>query len=428
MLKTVKKMLGIAAKHRILITAGTIIFIIGLGIYAVLNPQPAKYTYITQPVQEGTLINDVSGTGNLAYAQSSAVNSQVSGTVSAINVSQGDTVTAGESLFSISNPSLSDTADKLYATYLKDKSSVSGDQTLIIQDQNNLNNDNASIATDQQPTASPSQQQALANAQQQQAVDSRQLATAQLALTADLANELADWSAYSTQLTTINEENVVSPINGMVASINVAPGQNVSGSAGGAAAANNPEILIVSPSSLDASITLNEVDAVKVQTGQTVQLSFNAIPGLSLTGTVASISPLGTISQGVVTYSATVALSVANPQLKSGMSVSANITTEAKNNVISVPSTAIKTNSSGGQYVQILSKGKPLNVDVQTGIVTNNGTEITHGLSVGEAVITQTISSKLPKSLSSPLNGSNLLKLNGGGSGRGGAKAHAGKL
>ena len=60
MLKTVKKMLSIAAKHRILITAGTIIFIIGLVIYAVLNPQPAKYTYITQPVQEGTLINDAS--------------------------------------------------------------------------------------------------------------------------------------------------------------------------------------------------------------------------------------------------------------------------------------------------------------------------------------------------------------------------------
>ena len=421
-------MLGLAGNHRALITVCTVIIVAtGVGIFTIFNPSSVKYTYITQPVKEGTLINDVSGTGNLTYAQSSAVNSQVSGTVSTINVNQGYTVTAGESLFSISNPSLSVTADKLYATYLKDKQAVSADQTLIIQDQNNLNNDNANITTDQQPTATPTQQQALANAQQQQSVDSKQLATAQAALTADTANKSADWAAYSTQLTTVSEENVVAPINGMVASINISTGQYVSGSAAGAAATNNPEVLIVNPSSLEVSTTLNEVDAVKVQAGQTVQLSFNAIPGLNLTGTVSSINPIGTTTQGVVTYNATVVLSAPNSQLKSGMSVTANITTEAKNNVISVPSTAIKTNSSGGQYVQILSQGKPVNVNVQTGVVTNNGTEVTSGLKVGEAVITQTISSNLPKPLNNSSSGGSLLKLNGGGGGRGGAKGGAGK-
>ncbi len=423
-----KRTISLASSHRALLTIGFVVVIIGTGSYLAFSPSSVKYTYITQPVQQGTLINDVSGTGNLIYGQSSVINSQVSGTVTNINVQPGHMVTAGESLFNVQNSSLLATADKLYATYLQDKQAVSNDETSITQDENNLNNDNATVAADQSPTATPSQQQSLATAVQQQTVAVQQLTTARLALAADQATEQADWAAYSVQLTTIDESNITAPINGLVVSVNISPGQYVSGSAGSAAAANNPEILIVSPSSLEAAITLNEVDAVKVQPGQTVQLSFNAIPGLNLTGTVASVNPVGTITQGVVTYNVVVTLSTLNAQLKSGMSLTANITTEAKNNVISVPSIAIKTNSSGKQYVQLLENAKPVNVYIQTGLVTNNGTQVTSGLKVGELVITQTISSQPPQSLNQA-SGSSLLKLNGGGGGKGGgAKARAGKL
>jgi len=425
-----KRILSLIAKHRSLLIIGSIVIIIGIGVYAVLNPQPIKYRYITQPAEQGTLINDVVGTGNLTYAQSSDVNSQVSGTVSNITVQAGQMVTAGQPLFSILNNGLAAATDKLYASYLQDKQAVSSDQTLIIQEQNSLNNDNANVANDQASTATPSQQQSLATAEQQQIVARQQLSTAQLALTADQATERADWASYSAQLTTDNEANVTAPISGLVVNINISPGQYVSGSTGSAAAANNPDMLIVNPSSLEAAITLNEVDAVKVQSGQNAQLTFNAIPGLNLTGTVSSVNPIGTITQGVVTYNVVVALSASNQQLKSGMSVTANITTEAKNNVISIPSTAIKNNSSG-EYVQVLQNNKPVNVNIQTGIVTNNGTEVTSGIKAGELIITQTLSSKLPKSLNSLQGGSNLLKLSGGGGrggGGGGAKTHAGKL
>jgi len=415
--------------HKTALLISGIIIIAGIIGYSLFHSQPTKYTYITQPVQQGTLINDVTGTGNVDYSQSSTVNSQVSGSVSTVDVQQGQMVTAGETLYSVQNSSLSTQADKLYAAYLQDKQALSNDQTTITQDQNNLNNLNATVAADQQPTATPTQQQSLGTTEQQQTVAQQQLSTAQLAISAAQANEYADWEAYTNQLAIIAESNVTAPISGMVASINVSPGQYVSGSAGSAAATNNPEMLIVNPSSLVATITLNEVDAAKVQQGQDVQLTFNAINGLSLTGTVTSINPIGTISQGVVTYSIVVTPSLSNSQLKSGMSVTADITTEIKNNVISVPSSAIKTNSSG-EYVQILRNNQPVNITVQTGIVTNNGTEITNGLQVGEKVITQIISNQLPKSLNNSQAGG-LLKLNGGG-GKGGAlgggKAGRGKL
>ena len=416
-------------KSRLLIGA---VIVIGGGLigYFLFRPQSVKYTYITQPVQKGTLINDVTGTGNLEYAQSSVVNSQVSGYVTSMDVQQGQTVKAGEKLYQVQNSSLTAQADKYYAAYLQDKQVVSNDQTTITQDQNNLNNLNATVAADQQPTATPSQQQSLNTAKQQQTVARQQLNTAQLALAADQANENADWAAYVNQLSTINQTNVTAPISGVIANINISPGQYLSGSAGSAAAVNNPQMLIVNPKSLVADITLNEVDVVKVKPGQNVQLTFNAINGLNLTGTVTSINPIGTISQGVVTYSIVVTPSLFNSQLKSGMSVTAAITTEVKNNVIYIPSSAIKSNSSG-QYVQILRNNRPVDLTVQTGLVTNNGTEIIKGLQVGEKVITQTISNQLPKSLNTSQVGG-LLKLNGGGGKAGGllgsGKAGRGKL
>ena len=420
-----KKIIQKISTHKSIIIIGSIIIAVGAIGYLVLSPSPIKYTYITQSVQQGTLINDVTGTGNVEYSQSAAVNSQVSGTVSTIDVSQGQTVSAGETLYNIKNNSLSSQADKLYATYLQDKQTLSNNEVTLTQDQNNLNNINATVSADQQPSASPSQQQALGNELEQQTVATQQLNTDRLAISANQANEYADWQAYSNQLATIAESNVTAPISGIVANINVSPGQYLSGSAGSTAATNNPEMLIVNPASLVINLTLNEVDAAKVQTGQNVQLSFNAINGLNLTGSVTSINPIGTISQGVVTYNVIVTPDILNSELKSGMSVTANITTEVENNVISVPSSAIKTNSSG-EYVQILQNNKPINVNVQTGIVTNNGTAITSGLKAGEQIITQIISNKPPK-LTNSLPGSSLLKLGGSSFKRGGGRGASGK-
>ena len=51
-----------------------------------------------------------------------------------------------------------------------------------------------------------------------------------------------------------------------------------------------------------ATISLNEIDVSKIQLGQQVTLTFPAIDGLSITGKVAEIDNIGTVSQGVVTY------------------------------------------------------------------------------------------------------------------------------
>jgi multidrug efflux pump subunit AcrA (membrane-fusion protein) len=153
-------------------------------------------------------------------------------------------------------------------------------------------------------------------------------------------------------------------------------------------------------------------------------MTFDAISGLSLTGTVAEIDTVGTVSQGVVTYSAKVALDTTNDQVKPGMTASVTITASVDPDVLTVPSTAIKTDTSGSSYVQILgSDGKPQDVTVVTGDSNDTDTVITSGLTSGQEVITQTVTSSTKTATSTTSSSTSLL---GGSTTRGGGEPPSG--
>jgi multidrug efflux pump subunit AcrA (membrane-fusion protein) len=103
-----------------------------------------------------------------------------------------------------------------------------------------------------------------------------------------------------------------------------------------------------------ATLSLNEVDAAKVKTGDPVSVTFNAINNFTATGTVAEIDQVGTVSSGVVAYGVKVAINTADSRVLPGMSVNAAITTFELDNVLTVPSTAVKT-SGNKSYVQVLA-------------------------------------------------------------------------
>ncbi|MBU6427022.1 HlyD family efflux transporter periplasmic adaptor subunit [Patescibacteria group bacterium] len=104
-----------------------------------------------------------------------------------------------------------------------------------------------------------------------------------------------------------------------------------------------------------ATISLNEIDAAKVKTGQPVDITFDAINGLNATGTVSEVDLVGTVNQGVVTYDVKIAINTDDPRILPGMSVNATIITKEDKGVLVVPSTAIKTQGNQN-YVQVFDK------------------------------------------------------------------------
>ena len=182
--------------------------------------------------------------------------------------------------------------------------------------------------------------------------------------------------------------------------------------------------------------TLNAVDATKVQVGQRATMTFDAIDGLTLTGKVASVDTVGTVSQGVVNYTVTISFDSTDPRVKPGMSVDASIITDTAQDVLIVPSSAIKT-ANGTSYVQILpnvtasadstapvtSETAPEDVTVTTGLSDDTNTAVTSGLTDGETVVIKT---NLPTAAKATTTASATSLLGGGATRGGGAGAYAG--
>jgi len=185
----------------------------------------------------------------------------------------------------------------------------------------------------------------------------------------DAREKLADYS-------------IRAPFSGIIAAVNLKKGDN--GSSGSAAAT------LITKQQV-AEISLNEVDVAKIKVGQKVSLIFEAIENLSISGNVAEIDTIGTVTQGVVYYAVKITFDTQDERVKPGMSISANIITDIKSDIIFVPSAAVKTQNNGNQYVEIMDGAAPVARQVSTGIFNDSSTEIISGINEGDKVVTQTI-------------------------------------
>lgn len=135
--------------------------------------------------------------------------------------------------------------------------------------------------------------------------------------------------------------NIRAPFDGILAKLNIKVGDTAADTVG----------VFITKQKV-AEITLNEVDIANIKVGQPVTLTFDAVDGLTATGTVASIDLVGTVSQGVVSYTTQIAFDTTDERIKPGMSVSATIITKNKSNVLLVPSSAVKSKG-GEKYVEV---------------------------------------------------------------------------
>lgn len=178
-----------------------------------------------------------------------------------------------------------------------------------------------------------------------------------------------------------------------------------------------------------AEVSLNEIDVAKIKTGQKVNLALDAIPDLEITGEVAEIDAVGATSQGVVSYTVKIRFDAQDERIKPGMSVSAVIITNVKQDVLMIPNTAVKTQGTRN-YVEMLdqtiitdqngqsvtSLAAPTQQVIEIGLANDSLTEIVSGLKEGDKVIMQTnIGSPATNQSQSNAGGLRIPGLGGGG-------------
>ena len=214
---------------------------------------------------------------------------------------------------------------------------------------------------------------------------------------------------------------VTAPFNGTVASVPSIEGLSVSSGTVLATIITNQKL---------ATISLNEVDIAKIKLGNKATVTFDAIPDMTITGIIAQIDAVGTVSQGVVTYSVKISFDTQSDLIKPGMSVSTGIITDVHQNVLIVPTSAVKTQN-GSSYVEVfpaelpipldglqgsLSNTSPTRQTVETGISDDTEIEILSGLKENDVVVTKTITTATKTTATAP----SLLTAVGGNT-RGGA-------
>lgn len=100
------------------------------------------------------------------------------------------------------------------------------------------------------------------------------------------------------------------------------------------------------------TIAVDELDVVNVAEGQSVTLSVDALPDLTLTGTVQRIAPVGSSSSGVSTYDVKLSFDSAGTGVRPGMNASGQVQVAHTDTTLYIPVEALMT-MGDGQYVMV---------------------------------------------------------------------------
>ncbi|MSR71302.1 MAG: efflux RND transporter periplasmic adaptor subunit [Candidatus Taylorbacteria bacterium] len=188
-------------------------------------------------------------------------------------------------------------------------------------------------------------------------------------------------NTYQKALNTLSDYTITAPFDGIVAKLDVKQWDTIS---------SNAVLGVIITTSQVANISLNELDAVKVKIGQKTLLTFDALEDVKISGEVSEIDSIGTVTQGVVTYNAKVVFDSQDSRVKPGMSVSAAIVIDSRDNALIVPTLAVKTVGSR-TFVQTFVNGVVNSIPVKVSLSNDTQSEITSAFKEGDSIIVRTV-------------------------------------
>jgi len=282
-----------------------------------------------------------------------------------------------------------------------DQAKVNVDTAQVTADQTRLNADTAKQSADRSAGQRSVNQAAasLTGAQDQLRTQTETKPNQIASARAQVANAQA---ALQTAQQNLNNTTLVAPMDGEVNSINGVVGENVAPGGGTTAeapgsqaplpgsAASNAFMVIGNVSGMDVVVPFAESDASRLAVNQDVQVTFDAVSNLTISGHVIAVASASTNASGVVNYYATIALNQTNKALKQGMTANATVTVSKATNAISVPNLAI-SRVAGQAYVNVYAGGQQVQTPIETGVVGDQFTEVTGGLNDGAQVVIPTV-------------------------------------
>jgi HlyD family secretion protein len=179
----------------------------------------------------------------------------------------------------------------------------------------------------------------------------------------------------------INQTRLTAPFSGTITTLNAKPGDVVT--------PGTLALRIDDLSKLFIDSQVSEVDINRVQVGQVVSVTFDAIANKTYEGKVVEVGTAGSSAGGAVNFPVTIQMTNPDAQVRTAMTAGLTLTVEKLDNVLVVPVRAIRTVS--GKRVVFIPQGKSglTPVIVELGSSAESMVEIVGGdLKEGDTIIT----------------------------------------
>lgn len=171
---------------------------------------------------------------------------------------------------------------------------------------------------------------------------------------------------------------IIAPFDGTVLEVKARTGESV--------AANASVIVLSDTSAVEAETSVVEEDWPLVQTGQAVELFFDASPAAAVTGRVSRRVPQR-LSGDRPLYPIYIALDSLPASIVPGMTVDASIVIDQRSDVLRLPRALVRTRSDNSALVKVWTGQQIVERAITVGLRGDLYVEIIDGLSEGEQVV-----------------------------------------
>lgn len=330
-----------------------------------------EISFTTEKATIGSIQNSITATGTIEPVTSVTVGTQVSGIVSKLYVDYNSVVKRGQVIAELDKTNLMSQLNTARANLSSVQSTLNYQSANYKRYQTLF--EKGLVSADEYETAQLSYRQA----KEQVAAAREEVQRAQ---------------------TNLGYATITSPIDGIVLSKSVEEGQTV------AASFSTPELFKIAQDLTNMQVVadIDEADIGGVAEGQRVTFTVDAFPDDTFEGTVKQVRQEATTESNVVTYEVIISAPNDDLKLKPGLTANVTIFTLEKNNVLTLPSKALRFSPNEA----ILQKGERIEDrkaktkvwtkegsvfkahGVQTGITNGVLTEILSGIKEGTEVLT----------------------------------------
>lgn len=367
-----------------------------------MQPAATVVAYTTVPAAKASFTVEVSATGTLQPLTQVDISSELSGVVRSVAVDENDTVRKGDVLAELDTTRITANVDRARASVKVADAQVGQARTTLAEAEQTLTR---SAALAKRGMVAP-QSLETATATRDRAQASVAVAEANLAI-AEAELKL--------QETDLSKSRIYAPIDGIVLTRSVDPGQTV------ASSLQAPVLFVIAADlrKMELKAAIDEADIGSVKVGQQARFTVDAFPDRAFNAAIRDISFASVTTEGVVTYDARLDVDNAELLLRPGMTATVSVVTRKAEGVLTVPATAFRftppveraargwslqrmfmpprpqgqertrrRDADGLRTLYVLKNGAPEAVKVKTGSTDGESIEILSGLAEGDQVVT----------------------------------------